>query len=101
MSSGYAWLMNAFKAKMRPPWKRESVITGILPHRNPRHEAQINELRHLFPHFANEELAQARDDLEQYLLHALRVFDRLEAESKMASLTQTDHDHYDSIKVED
>ena len=66
-----------------------------------RHEAQIKELRHLFPHFANEELAQARDDLEQYLLHALRVFDRLEAESKMASLTQTDHDHYDSIKVED
>jgi hypothetical protein len=41
----------------------------------------IPTIRDLYPHFTEQELAEAEDNLERYLALLLRIFERVESET--------------------
>jgi|GEM_PF-1736683 len=44
-------------------------------------------IRDLYPHFTEEQLAEAEDAHDRYLAIVLRIFERLEAEAQVDQLT--------------
>ena len=44
-------------------------------------QSRLKDLRDLYPHLSDPELRRSRDNLERYLLLAVRIFERLREEN--------------------